>query len=100
MVRLPALQGPKAELYRLFLATGVCKAELARRMGIPKANVDRLFDLRHGSRLDQVEAAFHALGKEIRIEVRPCGAAAPLTGAQTTSPAPAGRNTPGSTRSR
>jgi len=48
----------------------VRKAELARRLGIPKANIDRLFDLRHRSRLDQIEAAFKALGKEIRIEVR------------------------------
>lgn len=71
MVRLPALQAAKVELYRLFLASGVRKAELARRLGIPKANVDRLFDLRHRSRLDQIEAAFHALGKEIRIQVRP-----------------------------
>ena len=71
MARLPALQAAKAELYRLFQASGVRKAELARRLGIPKANVDRLFDLRHCSRLDQIEAAFQALGKEIRIEVRP-----------------------------
>lgn len=71
IVRLPALQAAKAELYRLFLASGVRKAELARRLGIPKANVGRLFDLRHRSRLDQIEAAFQALGKEIRIQVRP-----------------------------
>src|ERR1700691_6719564 len=60
MARLPALQAAKAELYRLFQASGVRKAELARRLGIPKANVDRLFDLRHCSRLDQIEAAFQA----------------------------------------
>jgi antitoxin HicB len=71
MVRLPALQSAKAELYRLSLASGVRKAELARRLGIPKANVDRVFDLGHRSRLDRIEAAFQALGKEIRIEVRP-----------------------------
>lgn len=71
MVRLPALQSAKAELCLLFLSSGVRKADLARRLRIPKANVDRLFDLRHRSRLDQIEAAFQALGKEIRIEVRP-----------------------------
>jgi antitoxin HicB len=70
-VRLPALQSAKAELYRLLIESGVRKAELARRLGIPKANVDRLFDLRHRSRLDQMESAFRVLGKEIRIEVRP-----------------------------
>jgi antitoxin HicB len=71
MVRLPALQGAKAELHRLFLGSGLRKTELARRLGIPKANVDRLFDLRHHSRFDQIEAAFRALGKEIQIQVGP-----------------------------
>jgi antitoxin HicB len=69
-VGLPALQAMKAQLYTAFRASGMRKAELARQMGIPKSVVDRLFDLNHHSRLDQVEAAFRALGKEIAIEVR------------------------------
>jgi antitoxin HicB len=64
------MQAAKAELYREFLTSGIRKAELARRLGIPKTNVDRLFDLRHQSRLDQIEAAFRALGKVLSIEVR------------------------------
>ena len=47
----------KAELYRAFTATGIRKADLARRLGISRSNVDRLFDLKHQSRLDQLEAA-------------------------------------------
>jgi hypothetical protein len=39
MVRLPAQQGDRAELYRGFAASGIRKAELARRLGIPKGNV-------------------------------------------------------------
>jgi antitoxin HicB len=31
--------------------------------------VDRLFDLRHASKLDQIEAAAHVLGKKINIEI-------------------------------
>jgi antitoxin HicB len=69
MIRLPALQAAKAELYREFLASSIRKAELARRLAVPKTSVDRLFDLRHHSRFDQIEAAFKALGKEIRIQV-------------------------------
>ena len=53
-----------------FDASGIRKAEMARRMGISKVNVDRLFDLTHYSRLDQIEAAFRALGKELAIEIR------------------------------
>ena len=69
MVRLAALDAAKAELYMAFRASGVRKAELARRLGIPKTTVDRLFDLDNHSRLDQIEAAFAALGKRISIEV-------------------------------
>jgi antitoxin HicB len=70
MIRLPALQAAKAELYRAFLESGNRKADLARRLGVPKTSVDRLFDLRHRSRLDQIEAAFKALGKDITIYVQ------------------------------
>jgi antitoxin HicB len=68
LISLPALHSAKIELYSAFRASGVKKAELARRIGIPKTNVERLFDLDHASRFDQIEAAFRAIGK--RIEVR------------------------------
>ena len=69
-VSLPLLESAKVDLYRAFQASGLRKTELARRLNIPKTNVDRLFDLKHHSRLDQIEAAFRVLGKEITIEVR------------------------------
>src|SRR5437773_8510408 len=62
-IRLPALQAAKAALYTQFREADMRKSELAARLGIPKTNVDRLFDLSHHSRLDQIEAAFLALGK-------------------------------------
>jgi antitoxin HicB len=46
------------------------KAELARRIGIPKTHIPRLFSLRHHSRLDLIESAFAALGKRLHVEVR------------------------------
>ena len=70
VVSLPALQSAKVELYQAFRASGLRKAELARRIGIPKSNLDRLFDLKHQSRFDQLEAAFAALNKHIWVEVR------------------------------
>lgn len=70
IIRLPALQGAKAELYMAFQASGIRKAELARRLGIPKTTVDRLFDFKNHTRLDQIEAAFAALGKRISITVQ------------------------------
>ncbi len=48
---------------------GLGKAELARRLGRHLPQVDRILDLGHASRLDQVEAALHALGRELSVEV-------------------------------
>ena len=70
VIRLAALDTTKAELYSAFRASGIKKVELARRLGIPKTTVDRLFDLDHHSRLDQIEGAFAALGKRLAVEVR------------------------------
>ncbi|MBZ5617313.1 MAG: type II toxin-antitoxin system HicB family antitoxin [Acidobacteriia bacterium] len=69
-VALPGLQSAKVELYTAFLTSGLKKAEFARRIGIPKTHIERLFSLRHQSRFDQIEAAFAALGKRVEIEVR------------------------------
>jgi antitoxin HicB len=69
-VRLSALQAAKVDLYAAFLESGLKKAEFARRIGIPKTHIERLFSLRHHSRLDQMEAAFAALGKRLHVEAR------------------------------
>jgi len=69
-VSLPALQSAKVDLYTAFLKSGLKKAEFARRIGIPKTHIERLFSLRHHSRLDQIEAALAALGKCLYVEVR------------------------------
>jgi antitoxin HicB len=63
-VTLPALAEAKK-----MLAAGMRKAELARRLGWHKPQVDRLLDLRHDSRLDQIERAFAVLGKRVRIAI-------------------------------
>jgi antitoxin HicB len=69
LVTLPALQSAKAEFYSAFRASGLKKAELARRIGIPKTNIERIFDLDHASRFDQIEAAFLAIGKKIEVRI-------------------------------
>lgn len=70
LISLLALQSAKAELYQAFRQSQMRKSEFARRIGIPKSNLDRLFDLSHHSRLDQLEAAFAALNKHLWVEVR------------------------------
>lgn len=69
-VALPVLQSAKVGLYGAFMNSGLKKAEFARRIGIPKTHIERLFSLRHHSRFDQIEAAFAALGKQVAVEIR------------------------------
>lgn len=68
-VALPALSAAKIELYRAMRGANVGKAALAKKLGVALPQVDRLLDLRHASRLDQLERAFAALGKTLRIDV-------------------------------
>jgi antitoxin HicB len=68
-VTLPALTEAKLALYTAMRAARVSKSELARRMNCHMPQVDRLLDLRHASRLDQLEAAFRALGKQLSVQI-------------------------------
>ena len=72
-VKLPALTVLKAQLYIVLRESGITRAELARRLGWHREQVDRLFRLDHASRLDRLEAAFKALRRE--LDVRLCDAA-------------------------
>jgi len=69
-VRLPLLTALKVLLYSRLQGSGVTRAELARRLGWHREQVDRLFRLDHKSRVDQLEAAFRALGSEIAVEIK------------------------------
>lgn len=62
-----ALESIKLAVYCEMLEQGIRKAELARRLGWKAPQVDRLFDLSHASRLDQLEAAAKALGRHIDV---------------------------------
>lgn len=70
MIRVPALSEAKFKLYSALRAAGIKKVELARRLKCSPSQVDRLLDIQHGSKLDQLEAAFAAIGKRIAIDVR------------------------------
>jgi len=69
LVRLPALTVLKVALYRELREAGITRAELARRLGWKRESVDRLFRLDHASRLEQLEAAFGALGQAVSVSV-------------------------------
>ena len=71
LVALPAIVAAKLALYRAMMETGTRKADLARKLGVHGPQVDRLLDLDHNSRLDQIEDAARAIGREFHIELRP-----------------------------
>jgi len=68
-VTLPLLTEAKLALYEAMRSARVGKAELARRLNWHLPQVDRLLDLMHASRLDQIEDAFRALGLRLNISV-------------------------------
>ena len=70
LIALPALAQAKLSLYCALRTAGIRKSDLARRLGWHKSQVDRLLDLTHSSRMDQIEAAFGALGKQIEVSIR------------------------------
>jgi len=61
-VALRAQTAVKVSLYKTLRQCGVTRAELGRRLGWHREQVDRLFRLDHASKLDQMEAAFSVLG--------------------------------------
>ena len=46
---------------------GIGKAELARRLGWHMPQVDRVLDVQHRSRLDQMDAALGAIGRQLHV---------------------------------
>ena len=68
-VPVPALIEAKVRLYEAMQAAHVGKAELGRRLHWHLPQVDRLLAMTHGSRLEQLEAAFRALGKRLVVQV-------------------------------
>jgi antitoxin HicB len=69
-VRLSLLVALKIELYRAVRSAGVTKVELARRLGADRRSVDDLLRLDRHSPLEQIEAAFAALGRHIDLTIR------------------------------
>jgi antitoxin HicB len=66
-VALPALTAARLEAYRAMRAAGIDKEQLAERLGWQPSQVTRLFDGRHASRLDQIEAVLRALGRRLVV---------------------------------
>lgn len=73
-VTMPALVEAKVRLYEAMRAARIGKSELARRLDWHLPQIDRLLEMTHASRLDQLEAALGALGKRLVVGIEDVGA--------------------------
>ena len=64
---LPTLTAVKVMLYRGMREQCIGKAELARRLGWHLPQVDRVLDVQHHSRMDQMDAAMSAIGRHLYV---------------------------------
>jgi antitoxin HicB len=69
IVPLSALGMAKTALYEAMREQGVGRAELARRLRWHLPQINRVLDLCHASRMEQVEAALAALGLRLVVDV-------------------------------
>lgn len=68
-VEVPALTFLKCALYMVSRGKEVSRAELTRRLGVHREQVDRLFRLDHNSQLGSIENAFKALGVDVDFTI-------------------------------
>ncbi len=66
-VRLPTLTTVKLLLYQGMREQGISKAALAQRLGWNLPQIDRVLDIQHHSRLDQMDAALGAIGQQLLV---------------------------------
>jgi antitoxin HicB len=68
VVELPPSLAAKVLLLNEMLRQRIRPAELARRIGTTKQEVNRLTDLKHSTKIDRIDAALRALGKRLYLE--------------------------------
>lgn len=70
-VEVPTEVALKARVYQILKRSGIKRADLARRLNQHGPQVDRLFNLRHVSKIEQLDAALRAVGQRIVFTIEP-----------------------------
>ena len=68
-VEVPSLAVPKIALYQVMRQQKMNKSELGRRLKWHLPQVDRVLDINHASRMDQIEQALGAVGRRLEVKV-------------------------------
>lgn len=69
VVMLPALETAKVLLWNEMFTQKLRKADLARMLDVHTPQIDRLFDLKHSSKIEFVERAAKAMGKTLIVSL-------------------------------
>lgn len=69
LIGLPASVSAKILLLNEMLGQRIAPIELARRLDTTRQEVNRLIDLRHATKIDRIEDALSALGKQLHLAV-------------------------------
>jgi antitoxin HicB len=69
-VAVPPLVAAKLAVFQAMLEEGVTQVELAARLRQDDRQVRRLLDVKHRSRLDMLDRALHALGRQMVLDVK------------------------------
>jgi antitoxin HicB len=69
LIALPASAAAKVLLLNELIRQKVTAADLARRLGTSPQNVNRLTDIRHPTKIDTIDEALQALGRQLELAV-------------------------------
>jgi antitoxin HicB len=70
LLPLSAQMAAKAALYLAVRAAGISKSELARQLGVGEAEVRRMLEPRHNTRLRRLEEALALLGQRLVVQTQ------------------------------
>ena len=68
-IELPLSMASKVLLLNEMIAQKVKPVDLARKLGTPRQEVNRMTNLHHATKIDTVASALKALGKELSVSV-------------------------------
>ncbi|WP_025123840.1 MULTISPECIES: type II toxin-antitoxin system HicB family antitoxin [unclassified Serratia (in: enterobacteria)] len=68
-VEVPLSVASKVLMLNALIESGLTRVELADRIGIKKQEVNRLINLQHATKIDAIQKAMNALGKQLDFSV-------------------------------
>jgi antitoxin HicB len=70
LVTVSPLLAAKLAVYKRWRELGISKSELARRLGVREAEVRRILDPHHATKIERLDAAMRAMGQRLVIDIQ------------------------------